>query len=530
MSAGPPTTLGKYQIIREIARSNDIVYEAYDPAMNRRVAIKELNVPGGSTPQQREERVRRFQREIKAAGSLAHPGIVTIYEVGEDSGRFFMAMEYLDGKTLRNELDTNGLLPPERALEIAIAMLDALAFSHENGVIHRDIKPENIQILSTGRIKLTDFGIARLTFEPNITIDGQVFGTPSYMSPEQVVGKDIDARSDLFSVGSVLFEMLTGLRAFPGDSVVSISYAIMNTEPVIPPTVHGAIHDLLRSLLDKTISMRAPSATAALKSAQGALEAMRHPQPQAVYPTAGYSPAPPPVQNFPPTNQQPYTYGYQPSPQQPMMVPIPIYIPPPPRPPLFKPETKQAMGRFMVIVISLSLVLGLIVVAVQSMAGAADRIGSRRAAVPGATTASPEDAVRWSSSATQQANQGDFEGAIASLRYAIQADPSQPAYPAQLGEIYATVANRALQTDAAVTAWRASAANWAAASKLLDSDPARQSRFLVNAASSQYNAAVRLLNEGKTREARQEAMEAYRLAPENSAIHDQLRQLLDRIS
>ncbi len=202
-----PTTIGKYQVIREIARSNDIVYEAYDPLMNRRVAVKELAVPGGSTPAQREDRVKRFQREVKAAGSLAHPNIVTIYEVGEDAGRHFMAMEYLDGHTLRNEIDTRGGLGVARAIEVAIDVLCALHFAHEHGVIHRDVKPDNIQILENGTVKLTDFGIARLTFEPSITMDGQVFGTPSYMSPEQVVGREIDLRSDVFSMGVVLYEM-----------------------------------------------------------------------------------------------------------------------------------------------------------------------------------------------------------------------------------------------------------------------------------------------------------------------------------
>ncbi|HZH97531.1 MAG TPA: serine/threonine-protein kinase, partial [Fimbriimonadaceae bacterium] len=141
MSGSPPTTLGKYQIIREIARSNDIVYEGYDPLMNRRVAIKELAVPNGATPQQKEERLKRFHREAKAAGSLAHPNIVTIYEVGEEASRHFLAMEYLDGHTLRNEIDTHGFLPQERAIEIAVAVLLALDYAHQNGVVHRDIKP-----------------------------------------------------------------------------------------------------------------------------------------------------------------------------------------------------------------------------------------------------------------------------------------------------------------------------------------------------------------------------------------------------
>ncbi|HLO99073.1 MAG TPA: serine/threonine-protein kinase, partial [Fimbriimonas sp.] len=140
--SSPPQTLGQYQIIREIARSNDIVYEAYDPLMNRRVAIKELSMPAGSTPQQLEDRVSRFRREVHAVGSLQHPNIMTVYSFSEDAQRYFMAMEYLDGVTLRKEIDNNGFLSAERAIEIATAVLEGLSHSHSKGVVHRDIKPD----------------------------------------------------------------------------------------------------------------------------------------------------------------------------------------------------------------------------------------------------------------------------------------------------------------------------------------------------------------------------------------------------
>src|SRR3984957_15145407 len=256
----PPTTLGQYQIIREIARSNDIVYEAYDPLMNRRVAIKELSMPTGATSQQQDERVSRFRREAQAAGTLNHPNIMTVFTFAEDAGRTFMAMEYLDGGTLRNEIDTKGFIPVDRAVDIAIKILDGLGHAHSKGVIHRDIKPDNIQILSNGTIKITDFGIARLTFQPNLTMDGQVFGTPSYMSPEQVVGKEIDQRSDLFSVGVVLYEMIGGQKPFPGDSVVSITYAIMNTEPPQPAQADYALWQVISKALDKSPQVRFSSA------------------------------------------------------------------------------------------------------------------------------------------------------------------------------------------------------------------------------------------------------------------------------
>jgi serine/threonine-protein kinase len=370
----PPTSLGQYQIIREIARSNDIVYEAYDPLMNRRVAIKELAMPQGASGQQQEERINRFKREAQAAGTLNHPNIMTVFSFAEDNGRTFMAMEYLDGGTLRNEIDTKGALPLDRAVEVILQVLEGLAHAHSKGVIHRDIKPDNIQILSNGTIKITDFGIARLTFQPNLTMDGQVFGTPSYMSPEQVVGRDIDPRSDLFSVGVVLYEMIAGQKPFSGDSVVSITYAIMNAEPAHPPQANFAIWQVLTRALDKSPQMRYANAedmTKALKEAikstqTGAMAAvtppvspyganpyMTPPSTQAVVPPPiyAYNPyQPPQYQTQPPSPYQSSPYQVPMAQYQagPSMLPpgnIPIYYPPPPRLPLIKPETTSFLKR-----------------------------------------------------------------------------------------------------------------------------------------------------------------------------------------
>jgi|GEM_PF-5880496 len=245
------TKLGKYEIIREIARSNDIVYEAYDDATNRRIALKELQVPVGASASQAEERRQRFLREARAAGALSHPAIVTIHEVGEDAGRCFIAMEFLDGYTLRDRIDAEGFLLRDEAIRIATEIAGALAFAHRHGVIHRDVKPENIQILSDGRVKLTDFGIARLSYEPNITVDGQVFGTPAYMSPEQIAGRHLDPRTDLFSLGVVLYEMLCGQKPFGGDSVLAISVAV-STQPLKQiPGVPTAVMQVLEKALQK---------------------------------------------------------------------------------------------------------------------------------------------------------------------------------------------------------------------------------------------------------------------------------------
>lgn len=318
MSQSPPDTLGKYQIIREIARSNDIVYEGYDPVMNRRVAVKELAVPSGATTQQKEDRIKRFMREAKAAGSLVHPNIVTVYDVAEQSGRYYLAMEFLDGQTLRKTLEDQGNLSTDYAIEVTIEIAKALTFAHAHGVVHRDVKPENIQILENGAIKLTDFGIARLTFEPNITMDGQVFGTPSYMSPEQINGRDIDARSDIFSLGIILYEMIAGKKPFTGDSVVSITYAIMNAEPPPLASVNQMVWHAITKALDKTPHLRQSSCEEfinELKHAQKSVNVVLDPTPQNSYNN------PPPIQN-----QSAYNNLLN-SPVTPYGTPNPLYNP-----------------------------------------------------------------------------------------------------------------------------------------------------------------------------------------------------------
>lgn len=260
----PPQTedviAGKYRIVREIARSNDVVYEALDLTMGRRLAVKELVLPGNLTGTARRERIERFNREARAAGRLSHPNIVTVYDFGEDNGRYFIAMEYLDGGTLRDRIQGGVALPPDEAVGIADQVLRALAHAHSHNVVHRDVKPDNIHILPDGQVKLTDFGIARLTEEASLTGDGQVFGTPSYMSPEQIEGRAIDLRSDLFSLGVVLYEMLSGRKPFIGDSVVSITYAIMHAEPPPLTGVSFAIEQVVMRALSKDPAMRFASA------------------------------------------------------------------------------------------------------------------------------------------------------------------------------------------------------------------------------------------------------------------------------
>lgn len=252
--------LGRYPIVREIARSNDIVWEGYDSQMSRRVAVKELSLDPSLSGLAKRQRIERFFREARAAGTLNHPNIVTIHEVGEDNGRYFIAMEYLEGQTLRSRLDVAHALPVNDAIRIASELCDALQYAHAHGIIHRDIKPDNIHLVPGDRVKLTDFGIARITTESQLTVAGQVFGTPSYMSPEQVVGQDIDFRSDIFSLGIVLYEMITGRKPFTGESVVTITYRILN-DPT-PPLLGAspALDSVIRRATAKNPNERYASA------------------------------------------------------------------------------------------------------------------------------------------------------------------------------------------------------------------------------------------------------------------------------
>ena len=417
--SSPPTTLGQYQIIREIARSNDIVYEAYDPLMNRRVAVKELHMPPGSTPQQLADRVSRFGREVVAVSQMNHPNIMTVFTASVDDGRSYLAMEYLDGITLRKEIDNNGFLAVERSIEICAAILSGLAHAHDKGVVHRDIKPDNIQLTSDGSVKITDFGIARLTFQPNLTMDGQVFGTPSYMSPEQVVGKEIDNRTDLFSVGVMLYEMLTGNKPFQGDNVIAITHAIVNASPAPATQIPQEISRVISRALEKAPQMRYHNANEmreALLEANQPVQNYQSPvtgmgmdpyamppqsliqqqysspyqapdpygQPiqtpygQQTYtqtPYGGVLPAYNPYgQNIapPPVISAPVSYGnynpYQaPMPGQPQPMPYNAYYPPPPGPPLVSAEARERMRQFIYATLLIGVIAAILVFAFIAM-------------------------------------------------------------------------------------------------------------------------------------------------------------------
>ena len=388
-------SLGKYEIIREIARSNDIVYEGFDPTVNRRVAVKELAMPGGQTAEQRQDRLNRFQREARAAGSLGHPNIVTVYDVSEDQGRQYIAMEYLDGRNLRQEIEALGFIPPPRAVEIASEVLQGLAYAHANGIVHRDIKPENIQILSSGRVKITDFGIARITFEPNLTISGQVFGTPSYMAPEQVTGQDVSPQTDLFAVGVLLYEMVSGQKPFTGDSVPAITHQIMNSRPQQPPQAVWGLWQVIDQALEKAPALRHSTAEEFIVALRSCLAADPAPAPSP--PPPMYAPAPMPSAPLGGTGgYQPYNPYGSPGPTMGQPAPgstqLPLYYPPSKikRPPLLTPEAKQGLGKFVLIV----LVVGLIfATGIGLVAVGAGLIGQGNGAAQPAASAPPSAPV-----------------------------------------------------------------------------------------------------------------------------------------
>jgi serine/threonine-protein kinase len=228
-------TLGRYELVEELGRgAMGIVYKGLDPKINRTVAIKTVHfddVEEAMVPQVKE----RFFREAQAAGGLNHPNILTIYDSGEEMDVAWIAMEFLSGKDLESYCRKGNLLAWSRVLEIVAKVADALDYAHKQGIVHRDIKPANIMLLESGDVKVTDFGIARIVSSSQ-TKTGVVMGSPSYMSPEQIAGKKVDGRSDLFSLGVVLYELLTGERPFQGESIATIMFQITSSPP--PPVTN----------------------------------------------------------------------------------------------------------------------------------------------------------------------------------------------------------------------------------------------------------------------------------------------------
>jgi len=223
--------LGRFEILSELGKgAMGVVYLAKDPSIGRLVAIKTIRASAGDEDDSESREFReRFMREAQTAGILSHPNIVTIYDVGEDkdSGVSFIAMEYIEGKTIKAMLVEKANFAPDQIADIIGQVGEALDYAHRKGIIHRDIKPANIMITTDGKVKITDFGIAKVA-SSNLTTTGQFLGTPNYMSPEQVTGAPVDGRSDIFSLGVVLYEMLSRRKPFAGENLTTISYKIVH--------------------------------------------------------------------------------------------------------------------------------------------------------------------------------------------------------------------------------------------------------------------------------------------------------------
>jgi serine/threonine-protein kinase len=246
--------LGRYRIVSELGRgAMGVVYKAHDPVLDRTVALKTIML--GDDVEEREEFQSRFFQEAKAAGRLNHPALITIYDFGEEGSLAYMAMELLDGTELSKRM-AQGALPVPEAISIAEQVAEGLAFAHDNGVIHRDIKPGNITLLPRGRVKIMDFGIARLKTSDLKTQLGVRLGTPKYMSPEQSNGGTIDHRTDIFSLGIVLYEMLTGARLFQGDSLPQVLHNVATFVPPPPSRLKPEVSSLLDLVVMRALAKK----------------------------------------------------------------------------------------------------------------------------------------------------------------------------------------------------------------------------------------------------------------------------------
>jgi predicted Ser/Thr protein kinase len=244
-------TVGRYKIIGELGRgAMGVVYKAKDPTIGRTVALKtmRLDVHGLDA----SEMVLRFKNEARAAGLLNHPNIVTIYDAGEHDGIFYIAMEFIEGTTLHELLEKKRILEADEAIRLSREICKGLDYAHSHGIVHRDVKPGNIMITARGTVKIMDFGIAKAG--GSMTSTGQVLGTPNYMAPEQVKGRSLDGRSDLFSFGVILYEMLTGEKPFVGQNVTTIIYKIVNENPIPPRDLDVTIHPGLSAIAVKALA------------------------------------------------------------------------------------------------------------------------------------------------------------------------------------------------------------------------------------------------------------------------------------
>lgn len=246
----PISQIGGYQVVGEQGRGSiGVVYRAFDPRVGRTVAI-ELVLTEELLPAEVEEYKARFQRMVQGMAVIAHPNIISVYEVGEDEGMLFFVAEFLEGKTLQELLDQQKTLPLETIIPIYAQICSALDHLHQHKIVHRDIKPAHIVILASGLVKVAGFVIAKFG-DLGISRAGIVLGTPRYMSPEQIRGRPVDGRSDIFCLGMMLYELVTGERLFGGPNITTVIYKILNENPLLDASIPPGLRHVIAKALAK---------------------------------------------------------------------------------------------------------------------------------------------------------------------------------------------------------------------------------------------------------------------------------------
>ena len=248
------TKAGRYDLREELGRgAMGVVFHGFDPVIGRDVAVKTLRLSEAGTGLSREELIGRFQTEARAAGLLTHPNIVVVFDAGEEDGLFYITMEFVEGRSLQSLIDGHQPFPVPRVLKLMEQVCSALDFAHQHNVVHRDIKPANLMLTADDVVKITDFGTAKI-LQFGTAQTAHVMGTPSYMSPEQVKGKPVDGRSDIFSLGVILYELMTGEKPFPGQNITTVIYKIINEEPIPPRSLDSSIHPGLSAVITRALA------------------------------------------------------------------------------------------------------------------------------------------------------------------------------------------------------------------------------------------------------------------------------------
>src|SRR6266571_4178038 len=262
-----PPTIGRYKVVQGIGfGAMGAVYKAFDPLIKRTLAIKTIRLDIPRQSPQYKSFIERFHHEAQVSGTLSHPNIVTLFDICEENGLPYLAMEFVEGETIASILERGTRFEPEKVIVLVSQIASALDYAHGKGVIHRDVKPANLMLYEGDRVKVADFGIAKL-MDAEMTQAGALLGTPSYMSPEQAMGDKLDGRSDIFSLGVCAFEMLSGEQPFPGSNVTSILYKLVHVDPIEPANLemNGLVpakwHEVFGKVLAKRPDDRYQTAT-----------------------------------------------------------------------------------------------------------------------------------------------------------------------------------------------------------------------------------------------------------------------------